>query len=100
MDAFPTSESSDYIQFCHCTCSSHHLCISVYVCNLCVFCPISVYENSNMPFSYMLCLLFKKAYRELKLERALDEDTGPGEFSFFFSTGPYMYLMYVFSPSL
>ena len=36
------------------------------------------YGKSNTPFSYMLCLLFKTAYRELNQERALDEGTGPG----------------------
>ena len=47
-------------------------------------------EKSNTPFSYMLCLFCKKKPKgELNLERALDEDTGPGVFSFiFFSTGP------------
>ena len=30
-----------------------------------------LYEKSNMPFSYMLCLLCKKAYRELNLEKEL-----------------------------
>ena len=36
-----------------------------------------LFEKSNTPFSYMLCI------GELNLERALDEDTGPGIFSFF-----------------
>ena len=35
-----------------------------------------LYEKSNTPFSYMLCLLCKKAYRELDLEKVLDEDIG------------------------
>ena len=44
---------------------------------------LTLHKKSNTPFFYMLCLLCKKAYRELNLERALDEDTGPGEvFSF------------------
>ena len=29
-------------------------------------------KNLNTPFSYMLCLFCKKAYRELNLKRALD----------------------------
>ena len=43
-----------------------------------------LHEKSNAPFSYMLCLFCKKAYRKLNLEKALDEDTGV--FSFFFSS--------------
>ena len=42
----------------------------------------------NTPFSYMLCLFCKKAYRELNLVRALGEDTGPGDFSFPSSSSP------------
>ena len=40
-----------------------------------------VHEKSNTPFSYMhaICLLCKKAYRELNLKRALNVDTGPGD---------------------
>ena len=46
------------------------------------------HEKSNTPFFYMLCLLCKKAYRELNLERASGEDTGPGDFSFLSSSSP------------
>ena len=43
-------------------------------------------KKSNTPFSYML---FKKLYRELNLESfKLDEDTGPGYFSFLSSSSP------------
>ena len=59
------------------------------------------YENLIHHFpTYMLCLLFlKKAYRELNLERALNEDTGPGDFSIL-SFSPLgqtavMYILYV-----
>ena len=44
---------------------------------------LTLHKKSNTPFSYMLCLLCKKAYGELNLESALDEDTGPGDFLFF-----------------
>ena len=42
-----------------------------------------LYQKSNTSFFYMLCLLCKNAYRELNLERALDEDTGVFPFLFF-----------------
>ena len=35
-----------------------------------------IYEKSNTPFSYMLCLFCKKPIGELNLERAFDEDSG------------------------
>ena len=53
-------------------------------------------EKSNTPFSYMLCLLFKKNYRELSLERALGEDTGHGDFSFLSSSPLGQVLMHDF----
>ena len=46
-----------------------------------------LYEKSNTPFSYMLCLFCKKPIGELNLKRALDEDTGVS--SFFFSSLSY-----------
>ena len=55
---------------------------------------VCMYEKSKIPFSYMLCLFFKTAYRELNLERALDEDTGPGDFSFLSSSSPLGHVMY------
>ena len=59
------------------------------------------YENliHHFPTCYAYSSL-KKAYRELNLERALNEDTGPGDFSILSSSSPLgqtavMYILYV-----
>ena len=45
-----------------------------------------MYEKSKIPFSYMLyAYSVREPIGELSLKRALDEDTGPGVFSSFFS---------------
>ena len=50
-------------------------------------CTHSTYEKSNIPISYTCCAYsVKKPIGELNLKRALDEETGPGVFSFFFSS--------------
>ena len=58
--------------------------------NDCTWSVYYVYEN--LTHHFLTCYAYcnsVKAYRELNLERALDEDTGVFSFlSFFFSTGP------------
>ena len=49
--------------------------LHVFATVVCMYVCTYIHEKSNTPFSYMLCLLCKKAYRELSLERALDVNT-------------------------